>query len=384
MKTADKVAPMRSFIPLAALALLCAACNDRTSDVVIQPEDDMTVDDMSTATDADMTNSVDMMDMSGIADMPDISSQDMNIEDAADDGAAPDLAADMPFEPGTLTATLDADEINVRWTVSGATSLVLLRRLNAPVAGAQDAEAQVLASGAQMALDHPTSELLPDTAASPRTYHYALYACSQPDSCVEAAPPVELKLTLREALRGGGYNLFWRHASASTCADRLELGVAATTATPDWWRSCVGEDPAVMCAGATARQLTNPAAANEMMAVRDFMDQNMIPFSRSLSSEYCRCFKTAEGFELGPAVELLQELTYYVHDEAARCDSSYALLDTPPAAGTNVGMVSHAGFTCPVLAELAWGEAAIFKPMPGDAPPLLVARVTAAGWALLP
>jgi hypothetical protein len=47
-------------------------------------------------------------------------------------------------------------------------------------------------------------------------------------------------------------------------------------------------------------------------------------------------------------------------------------------------MVSHAGFTCPVLAELAWGEAAIFKPMPGDAPPLLVARVTAAGWALLP
>lgn len=378
MKTADKVALMRSMLSLTVLALLCAACNDRTRDVIIQPEDDMAVDDMAIATDADMSAVEDM------ADMSDLTPQDMDIADAADDGMTPDLVADMSIEPGSLTVALSADQVNVRWSVGGAASLVLLRRLNAPVAGAQDAEAQVLASGAQLALDHPTSDLLPDTATDSRTYHYALYACSQPDTCVEAAPPVELKLTLREALRGGGYNLFWRHASASTCADRLELGTAATTATPDWWRSCVGEDPAIMCAGANTRQLTNPAAANEMMAVRDFMDQRMIPFSRSLSSEFCRCFKTAEGFELGPAVEQLQALTYYVHDEAARCDSSYALLDAPPAAGTNVGMVSHAGFTCPVLAELAWGEAAIFKPMPGDAPPLLVARVTASGWATLP
>lgn len=47
-------------------------------------------------------------------------------------------------------------------------------------------------------------------------------------------------------------------------------------------------------------------------------------------------------------------------------------------------MVGHAGFTCPTLGALAWGEAAIYKPVPAQPEPKLIRRLRADQWALLP
>lgn len=150
--------------------------------------------------------------------------------------------------------------------------------------------------------------------------------------------------------------------------------------SPGWWKSCDA-----VCTTATARQLTPPNSDTEIAAVRTYFMTRAIPVSRVLSSEYCRCFTTATGFQLGPTVEQLPELTYYVYDEANRCRDSLALANQPPAAGTNVALVGHGGFpvACDPLGSLAWGEAAVFKPQPSGAA-LLVTRVLASQWAALP
>jgi len=64
----------------------------------------------------------------------------------------------------------------------------------------------------------------------------------------------------------------------------------------------------------------------------------------------------------GPTLEQSQDLTFFVYEENLRCAKSYRLLNETPSMGTNTGMVSHAGFSCPTLDSLSWGEAAIFKP----------------------
>jgi phosphohistidine phosphatase SixA len=228
---------------------------------------------------------------------------------------------------------------------------------------------------------------------------------------------VSLSLTLKQALRGGGYTLFWRHASAAVCSDRLDLcpqtipsgqtcaSMLASTTAANWWKTCVSDAPACMT---TARQLSVVPASAETTAVRTWFQSNGVTVGRVLTSEYCRCFTTAQDFQFGPALEFSADLTYWVYEEGLRCAKNVALLHETPAAGTNTAMVGHAGFTCPTLDSLAWGEAAIFKP---QAPtgrtcttvgscaadeacvsgqcvkPLLIARVPALGtgaWSTLP
>jgi phosphohistidine phosphatase SixA len=356
---------------LCCAALLTLACNDRTSDSTISTGD-MDAADQTTTPGADMSTP----DLDAASDL-DAAPDDADL-DTADADDAGDAGEDLAVQPGQLAVTLERATVQLSWTIPPAATLVLRRKLNAPVAGADDADAALLIEGADPgSLAHATSDLLPDMPDAPRTYHYALFACDQAGTCALAAPQATLTLSLTQALQGGGYNLIWRHATASSCADRTDLGTAATTSTPDWWRSCTAE-----CGSATARQLTEPAASAELAAVRDFMAQQTIPFGRTLSSEFCRCFKTAEGFDLGPNVELDRKLTFFVHDEAQRCINTYLLLNTPTPADTNVAMVGHAGFTCPTLDALAWGEAAVFKPT-AQGEPLLVARVLASDWASL-
>jgi hypothetical protein len=299
------------------------------------------------------------------------------------------LDPDMPpqdmgmFEAGSMAVEPRGAQVVASWSFpQGARGwpLKLLRRHNAPVEGPFDTEAEVIYEGAGAESAHPTQDLLPTSVQLSNVYHYALYHCPSANDCEEAAPHVELRLTVKQALQGGGYAIFWRHASASTCGDNTGLGNAMTTTRPDWWRSCES-----MCSVATARQLTHPAATNEMNAIREFMFSNAIAFTRVLSSEFCRCFQTAEGFDFGPQIELVPELTYFVHNESTRCADSLALINTPPPAGGNSALVGHAGFSgaCPTLGSLQWSEGAIYKPRPGESP-LLVQILTWNAWQNLP
>ncbi|MCK6589039.1 MAG: hypothetical protein L6Q76_15820, partial [Polyangiaceae bacterium] len=84
-----------------------------------------------------------------------------------------------------------------------------------------------------------------------------------------------------------------------------------------------------------------------------------------------------------PAIEQEQDLTYFVYDEASRCADTMVMLSEAPAAGTNTAHISHAGNACPYLDQLAWGEAAIFKP-DGAGGATYIARVLASEWLTLP
>ena len=71
---------------------------------------------------------------------------------------------------------------------------------------------------------------------------------------------------------------------------------------------------------------------------------------------------TFQGGNPHHITESLSDITYYVYEESLRCPKTMALLNVTPAAGTNLGMVSHAGFFCNTVDSLAWSEAAIYKP----------------------
>lgn len=283
--------------------------------------------------------------------------------------------------PTDLEVSLAGPEVHLSWTSpdpsTGNTTVRLLRALNAPVAGPEDAAALVIYEGSADSALEATSGLDPDLPATPHTYHYAVYGCSAGGACEASGDATTLTPTLTECLAGGGYTFFWRHASADVCTDNLSLGTAATTSSPDWWRSCDAS-----CGTATARQL-NATGVSESESIGQDLDALGVPFGAVLSSEFCRAQQTASLMDLGPTIEDSEELTYFVYDEASRCADSYALLSTAPAAGTNTALVSHAGFTCATLDELAWAEAAIFKP-DGAGSAQLVARVPWSEWLSLP
>ncbi len=285
-----------------------------------------------------------------------------------------------PPGPGELTAAIAGPDVVLVWNAPapGFTDVRLLRRLDEPPADAHDPSADLVYAGAATNAVHPVSQLLPSTDDTPRTYHYALFGCVAGTACDDGDARATLAPTLVQALRGGGYVLHWRHASATVCADATGLGLAATTAYPDWWKRCDATCPMGETPTATARQLNDTGVA-EATAIGQTFAQQEIPVGRVVSSEFCRNVTTAELMAFGPAIEQRQDVTFFVYDEAGRCDASYALITAVPAAGTNTAVIGHAGFTCPVLQDLAWAEAAVFRP-DGTGSALFIARVPWNAW----
>jgi hypothetical protein len=324
------------------------------------------------------------------------------------DSGVPDGGnVDGGTQPSNLSVSLSADgqRVQLAWALPGRVRVV--RALNAAPASATDPQADLVFEGLDAGASEAVSLLLPDVGGTPRTYTYAAFPC-QGVTCANQASTAQLTLTLSQALRGGGYTMNWRHASASQCGDRTDLGcavarvgcTAAASSAANWWRSC--DD---VCTTATARQLTQPTAGQETTAIRQGFMQRGITVGRVISSEYCRNVQTAQGMNFGPAIEQRPEVTYFVYDEDNRCSLSYGLLNATPAPGTNTAIVNHAGFTCPVLDSLAWAEAAIFKPraptgrmctgpsgcmsdegcVAGQCvKPLFITRLTHTQWATLP
>lgn len=275
------------------------------------------------------------------------------------------------LSPTTLSATLSADgqRVVLAWLNpdAGAFDRARVTRTlteSGPDGGPVSTTVQVF-EGAATSASERVDGLLPS-----RTYTYRAVGCSTA-ACETTGVTVPLTLTLKQALRGGGYTVFWRHASADVCNDRTTLcpttlpsgqtcGQAlAGTMNDNWWKTCVSDSPTC---STNARQLNVVNSSNETMAVRMWFQTNGVTVGRMLTSEFCRCFTTAQQFMFGPTLEQSQDLTFFVYEEALRCAKSYRLLNEAPSMGTNTGMVSHAGFSCPTLDSLAWGEAAIFKP----------------------
>jgi phosphohistidine phosphatase SixA len=297
--------------------------------------------------------------------------------------------------PTGLTVAIEDDLVRLRWTpsdpASGNTRFFVLRRLNAPVEGPQDALATEVFFGPTDTAFDEVSALLPDLPETARTYSYAVYGCSgvTGDTCESIGSAATLTPSLRQALHAGGYTIWWRHADANVCADLTCLGKAENTTTPNWWKSCNAACPAArgICpdpgTNATARQL-NTDGVTRATAIGDAFDTLGLPVGRVVSSEYCRCFTTAELMDFGPTIELDQGITFFVYDEANRCAHSYDFINQAPAVGTNTALIGHAGFVgdCPILNQLAWSEAAIFKP-DGQGGNAFITRLTWDQWAAL-
>jgi phosphohistidine phosphatase SixA len=267
--------------------------------------------------------------------------------------------------PVGLAASVDGNAVLATWTApdpsSGHTQVRLLRGLNAPPTGPDDPLATLLYAGPATSFRDPLTGLLPDTPEVPRTYHYAVFGCPSIGSCEAMGSHATVTPTLAQALRAGGYVLYWRHPSATVCIDRTDLGTAASTTYPDWWKrcdaACSPPDPVT----ATARQLSATGVA-QATAIGEFFRDQAIPVGRVLSSEFCRCVTAAELMNLGPAIEQDPGITFFVHDEPNRCAHALARVAEPPAPDTDTAVIGHAGFTCPILDSLAMGEAAVYRP----------------------
>jgi phosphohistidine phosphatase SixA len=283
--------------------------------------------------------------------------------------------------PSGLTAVIDGADVELTWTSahpgSGLPESRVLRRLGTAPTDPEDPLASVVFEGAADAAVDAVTELLPDTTAVPRTYHYAVYACDEHGVCETAGSHTTLVPTLVQVLGAGGYTIHWRHASADVCSDQVSLGTAAETSSPDWWKSCDAN-----CGTATARQLS-AAGRTESAAIGAAFTARGIPVGRVVSSEFCRNVETAALMDFGPTIEESQALTFFVYSEATRCAQTFAMLAETPAPGTNTALIGHAGNTCSPLSSLAWAEAAVYKP-DGLGGSTFIERVLAGAWLSLP
>jgi phosphohistidine phosphatase SixA len=172
-------------------------------------------------------------------------------------------------------------------------------------------------------------------------------------------------------LQKGGYVLVFRHAAADVGSDQTNSTVA------NWWKSCDSK---------LARQL-NDLGKKEAEATGKALKNLEIPVSRVFSSEFCRCFTTADLMGLGVPTQQTKELTFYVYEEAKRYENMMKLVDSQPIDVNNTVLVGHTGFTGTLpspapLADLNWGDAAVFQSVAGQ-PARFIAKIKVAEWTEL-
>ena len=191
---------------------------------------------------------------------------------------------------------------------------------------------------------------------TPGIYEVVLKGIRNPQDSIVVKVVVSPQFAVLDSLiRRGNYALVFRHGAANVGADTF-----ADKAT-NWWKSC---DATI------ARQL-NPQGITESQKTGAVIKSLQIPVGRVFSSEYCRCFKTAELMNLGLQIVQHQDITYYVYDEANRYPKTMQLVSSQPTDSKVSVMITHAGFSGmlpanPILQELQWGDAAVFKIVTGN------------------
>lgn len=168
------------------------------------------------------------------------------------------------------------------------------------------------------------------------------------------APELEGR-ALVEALRQGGYNLYFRHAATEwSQGDRVER--------PGDWTSC---DPARMRQLSAAGRQTAGAVGAAMRALA-------IPVGRVYASPYCRTVATAEALDLGPVTTTTDVMNLRVADHfggrKAIARTARMRLATPPAAGRNDVYVAHGNLAREATGVYPGeGEGLVFRPLGGAA-----------------
>jgi len=182
-----------------------------------------------------------------------------------------------------------------------------------------------------------------------------------------AAPPLLDHAELVAALRGGGYNIYFRHVATDwSQSDRIER-------RDDW----------LHCDGARMRQLS-AAGRDDARAIGSAMRRLEIPVGEVLASPYCRTMETARLMDVGTVrastdVMNLRAASYF-GGRAAIVASAQRLLSTPPPAASNRVIVAHGNVAreaTPVYPDE--GEGLVFA-VDGSGGFRLVGRLTADDW----
>jgi len=172
---------------------------------------------------------------------------------------------------------------------------------------------------------------------------------------------------LVQALRSGGYNIYFRHAQTNwSQSDHIDKAGD--------WTSC---DPA------RVRQLSEAGRA-AARAIGDAFRALGIPVGQVLASPYCRAVETARLMDLGPVQTTTDVMNLraadYVGGRDAVIERARALLSTPPPPGTNRVIAAH-GNVARAATPVYPGEAegVVFRPE-GDGGFRFVGRLTPEDW----
>jgi phosphohistidine phosphatase SixA len=174
---------------------------------------------------------------------------------------------------------------------------------------------------------------------------------------------------LVQALRGGGYNIYFRHAET-------EWSQQDRVAEAGDWTSC---DPAEM------RQLSD-AGRDTAAQIGDAIRALRIPVGKVMSSEYCRTAQTAEAMDLGP-VERSGEImnmraASYLGGREAVTRRAREVLSRTPAAGGNTVLVAHGNLMRAATGEYT-GEAGAVVVRPDGQDFAVMATLLPDDWARL-
>ena len=175
---------------------------------------------------------------------------------------------------------------------------------------------------------------------------------------------------LVEALRKGGYTIYFRHAETDWSNDDNVGGMGD-------WTSC---DPGRM------RQLSakgRETARRIGAAIRKLG----IPVGRVLSSEYCRAAETARRMGLGQVVTtrnlMNMRVADYMGGDEAVATRAREVIATPPPAGTNTVIAAHGNLMRAATGHyVGEGGAGIFRP-DGKGSFTFIAEVTPEQWTRL-
>ena len=172
---------------------------------------------------------------------------------------------------------------------------------------------------------------------------------------------------LVDALRAGGYHIYFRHAATDwSQSDQVVKAGDWTSCEPDKMRQLADR----------GRQMTR-AIGNAIRALD-------IPVSRVVASPYCRTVETASLLRLGDVITTTDIMNTRVAAYFGGTDAIAARarqrLSTPPPAGTNTVLVAHGN-----VLRTATGvypqeaEAIVFHPQ-GNGSYRVVARLSLSGW----
>lgn len=191
---------------------------------------------------------------------------------------------------------------------------------------------------------------------------------NDPARSAERIVLVSYHAELFKTMRNGGYVIYFRHANATVGIDNFNSTI------PEWWKSC---DSTI------ARQLSTEGRQQATETGAAFKNIGL-PFSKIMSSEFCRCIQTAQRFDVKPElpIETSQALTYTVYgDENGRYQRTLDLINGLPAGNGVVLLTAHSFPTGSPGPLLQMGDAAIYKQQPNGAEQ--VAIVTVGDWVAL-